>query len=153
VGPACRAREVSRPETRSGAAAAGRCSRAAAGAERAGHSRLGRGRGTWARARGRSWAVKKARAAAGPRRLARAGEWAGVRWAERVGRLARWRGWERCVGRAREVKGGGRMAGPWGGRLGRLRRWGKQSPFSIFSLFIRFFYSYLYLYTRKSYKK
>jgi hypothetical protein len=47
---------------------------------------------------------------AGPRRKralllglgdwARAGEWAGARWAERVGRLAHWRGWERRVGRA-----------------------------------------------------
>jgi hypothetical protein len=47
-------------------------------------------------------------------------------------------GWERRVGRAREVKG----EGEW---LGRLRRLGKQSPFSIFSfLFFSFIPSHIY---------
>jgi hypothetical protein len=102
---------VSRLETRTGAAAARCCPRAAAGAERAGHNRLGRGRGTWAKARGVH--------GAGPQVGCARGCWgATAAWAGQGGQAAvggeRWGGGAGPQSRARE-----RAALGWGAGAGR----------------------------------
>jgi hypothetical protein len=138
VGLACRARAVSRPETRSGAAAAGHCPRAAAGAERAGHSRLGQGAGRGPGRGGRSWAAKKARAAAGFGRL---GARRGVGWGA-LGRASGPPGALARVGKAcgPRVRGEGGRENGWaaGREAGPAQKIGEAKPFFYFLPFYSF---------------